>query len=115
MSTHRTPRFAPLPLALLTLLAVLFVTALPANLTGGELLRGKALLGALRAGGHVVYFRHAQTDWSQSDQVQERNDWLSCDPSRIRQLSDAGRDVIRTVGEAKASGTPASSGTYRRT
>jgi len=100
MSTHRTPRFAPLPLALLTLLAVLFVTALPANLTGGELLRGKALLSALRAGGHVIYFRHAQTDWSQSDHVEQAGDWESCDPKRVRQLSDEGRATAGAIGAA---------------
>lgn len=63
-------------------------------------LDGEGLVRALQTGGFNIYFRHAQTDWSQSDQVQERNDWLSCDPSRIRQLSDAGRDAIRAVGEA---------------
>ncbi|MCB1740425.1 MAG: histidine phosphatase family protein, partial [Gammaproteobacteria bacterium] len=61
---------------------------------------GGALLARLRAGGLVLYFRHAATDWSQSDRVERAGDWRSCDPQRMRQLSAQGRaDAIR-VGEA---------------
>jgi hypothetical protein len=56
------------------------------------------LLRELRAGGLVIYFRHAATDWSQSDRVEQPDDWRSCDPARMRQLSDAGRDTARRVG-----------------
>ena len=63
-------------------------------------LEGKALITALREGGYNIYFRHAATDWSQSDQVYKRDDWLSCDSDRIRQLSAAGRDTARAVGDA---------------
>jgi hypothetical protein len=63
-------------------------------------LEGKALVEALRAGGYNIYFRHVATDWSQSDDVGSRNDWLDCDPARMRQLSDAGRDAAVAIGNA---------------
>ena len=58
-------------------------------------LTGTALVDALRSGGFNLYFRHAATDWSQQDRVTVVDDWLSCDPTRIRQLSDPGRDAAR--------------------
>lgn len=70
-------------------------------------LSGEALVRALQGGGYNVYFRHAATDWSQTDHVRETGDWTSCDPSRIRQLSDGGRQTAREVGEAiRALGIP---------
>lgn len=63
-------------------------------------LAGAALLDALREGGYSLYFRHEATDWSQSDQVAKAEDWLSCDGSRIRQLSAAGRERAAATGEA---------------
>lgn len=71
-----------------------------AALAGEALLDDAALLRALRAGGHNIYFRHVATDWSQSDDVREAGDWRSCDPARMRQLSDSGRDDARTIGSA---------------
>lgn len=65
-----------------------------------ELLDDAALLAALRAGGHNLYFRHVGTDWSQHDQVQQAGDWRSCDATRMRQLSQQGRDDARTIGSA---------------
>lgn len=65
-----------------------------------DTLSGEPLVAALRQGGYNIYFRHAATDWSQSDRVREAGDWTSCDPSRIRQLSDAGRKTARAVGDA---------------
>jgi len=59
-----------------------------------------ALVKALRAGGFNIYFRHVSTDWSQSDDVREADDWRSCDPLRMRQLSPAGRATARAIGEA---------------
>lgn len=59
-----------------------------------------ALVEKLRDGGHTIYFRHAATDWSQPDQVGAPGDWQSCDGTRMRQLSDAGRATARRVGEA---------------
>lgn len=58
------------------------------------------LVQTLRAGGYVLYFRHASTDWSQHDQVRGEGSWTSCDPAAMRQLSDAGRDRARRVGAA---------------
>ena len=58
------------------------------------------LVQALRAGGYNIYFRHVATDWSQSDDVREVDDWRSCDPLRMRQLSTAGRDAARAIGVA---------------
>ncbi len=73
----------------------------------GKELSDAQLVGALRQGGYNIYFRHAATDWSQSDQVREAGDWTSCDPSRIRQLSDDGRETARAVGAAiRALGVP---------
>lgn len=60
----------------------------------------RALVRDLRDGGHVIYFRHAQTDWSQHDDVRAAGDWTSCDPARMRQLSDEGRRTAAAVGDA---------------
>lgn len=58
------------------------------------------LVEALRGGGYNVYFRHAQTDWSNPDRIEKAGDWTSCDASRVRQLSAAGREAARAVGVA---------------
>jgi len=72
-------------------------------------LSGPALVDALSGGGFIVYFRHAGTDWSQNDQVARDGDWESCDGTRMRQLSDAGRETARDVGRAiRALGIPIS-------
>lgn len=65
----------------------------------GEL-RGTALAEALRGGGYNLYFRHVATDWSQQDRVTKAADWTDCDPTRMRQLSDSGRDTARAIGAA---------------
>lgn len=67
---------------------------------GGLPVPAQSLADALRAGGHVIYFRHAATDWSQQDRISGPADWDSCDPQRARQLSDEGRATARQVGEA---------------
>jgi len=54
----------------------------------------------LREGGYNIYFRHAATNWSQADRVAEAGDWTSCDPDRMRQLADAGRQTASAIGEA---------------
>ncbi len=58
------------------------------------------LVEKLRGGGYTIYFRHAATDWSQPDRVGKAGDWRSCDDTRMRQLSDAGRATAKRVGEA---------------
>lgn len=63
-------------------------------------LDGAALVEALRRGDHVVYFRHAETDWGQSDRIAAAGDWKSCDPARMRQLSEDGRATARHIGTA---------------
>ena len=79
------------------LLGVLCAVTLPGS---AGTLEGEALVEALRAGGYNLYFRHAATEWSQDDQVRDRDDLPSCDPSRMRQLSAEGREAARRVGEA---------------
>ena len=80
--------------------AVLTLMAFGSTAAETELLTGEALVEALRAGGLNVYFRHARTNWSQSDQIGQPEDWNSCDPSRVRQLSEEGRQQARQIGEA---------------
>jgi len=63
-------------------------------------LSGNDLVQALREGGFNIYFRHAATDWSQSDKIGARDDWLSCDSSRMRQLSADGRQTSIDIGNA---------------
>lgn len=90
----------------LALLCSVAQTSLAAETTVGS---EAALIEALRGGGFNIYFRHAETDWSQSDNVRKAGDWLSCDPTRIRQLSEEGRQNARRVGRAiKALGIPVS-------
>jgi broad specificity phosphatase PhoE len=74
------------------------VFALPA--TAQDRLSGESLVEALRQGGYVIYFRHAATDWSQDDHLTVEGDWTSCDPGRMRQLSDQGRSQARRIGAA---------------
>ncbi len=61
---------------------------------------GEALVDALRAGGYNLYFRHAATDWATNDHVVGAGDWVSCDPKKMRQLTPAGRETARRIGEA---------------
>ena len=58
-------------------------------------LDGKALVEALRGGGYVIYFRHAQTEKDYADQV-------TADPnngSTQRVLSEAGWHQAKAIGE----------------
>lgn len=81
-------------------LCLLFLVAPAQAPSADSSLSGEALVQALRLGGYNIYFRHAQTDWSQSDKVEKAGDWTSCDPDRVRQLSDEGRASARSVGES---------------
>lgn len=72
----------------------------PAGADNGTALTGQALVQALQSGGYNIYFRHAQTDWSQHDHIHAPGDWASCDGSRVRQLAEEGRAAARTVGDA---------------
>lgn len=57
---------------------------------------GPDLLAALRAGGHILYFRHADTDHRQVDQRGMRFE----DCAAQRNLTDRGRDHARALGAA---------------
>jgi broad specificity phosphatase PhoE len=81
------------------MLALCLLLAGPA-VAAQELLGDAALVAALRGGGHNLYFRHVGTTWSQHDQVLEAGDWRSCDATRMRQLSQQGRDDAKTIGSA---------------
>lgn len=67
---------------------------------GQGALSDEALVKALQQGGYNIYFRHAATDWSQNDRVAAAGDWVSCDPRRMRQLTDEGRATARRIGAA---------------
>lgn len=99
----RSTRFLIRCALVLCALAVLDVSAAQES----ERLAGKALVQALRAGGYNLYFRHAATDWSSDDHVATTGDWESCDPKKMRQLSPAGRETARRIGQAmRALGIP---------
>jgi phosphohistidine phosphatase SixA len=70
-------------------LLLLVPTAAPAQ-------QSADLLAALRAGGHIIYFRHADTDHSQTDQRGMRLE----DCTTQRNLTDRGREHARALGEA---------------
>lgn len=59
-------------------------------------LGGADLLAALRAGGYILYFRHADTDHSQDDQCMTSVE----DCTTQRNLSERGREHARALGEA---------------
>lgn len=84
---------------LLLVLLLLPTGCVSVNVASSPVLAEEDLINALRAGGYNIYFRHAQTDWSQSDHIERAGDWTSCDSSRVRQLSDTGRRTARAVGE----------------
>lgn len=83
------------PLRCLVAALVLLSQPLPSTAHAAD----AALVEALRTGGYVLYFRHAQTDWTQSDRSKDAG-WASCAPARMRQLSEAGRETARQVGDA---------------
>ncbi len=84
----------------LALLATLLSVGNPVRAQDTAVLTGKALVQELRAGGYNVYFRHAATNWSQSDHIREAGDWTSCDPSQVRQPSEDGQRSACAVGRA---------------
>lgn len=78
------------------LLALLVPAAALAQSATTPALGGADLLAALRAGGHVVYFRHADTDHSQNDQRMTSVE----DCTTQRNLSEQGREHARALGDA---------------
>ncbi|MCP4392562.1 MAG: hypothetical protein GY802_30005 [Gammaproteobacteria bacterium] len=87
-------------LAATLLLTVSLLPGTAASADQSVLLTGEALVAELRAGGLNIYFRHVATVWSQSDDLRQRDDWLHCDSTRMRQLSDAGRADAVAIGNA---------------
>lgn len=63
---------------------------------GPQSLSGAELLAALRGGGYILYFRHADTDFRQKDTNMRSVD----DCANQRNLTDRGRDHARAIGEA---------------
>jgi broad specificity phosphatase PhoE len=61
-----------------------------------ESLAGAALVQALRSGGLILYFRHASTDFGQSDDTMSGYE----DCTRQRNLTDRGREEARRIGAA---------------
>lgn len=61
-----------------------------------DTLSGADLVNALRQGGYVIYFRHAQTETDYADQVSAKMG----DCSTQRMLSEAGWQQARTIGKA---------------
>lgn len=72
-----------------------------------SILTNSELVQSLRKGGYSIYFRHAHTEWKQHDQIHQAGDWTSCDPERMRQLADDGRNAAMMIGAAiRAIGIP---------
>ena len=67
-----------------------------AQTTTKPALEGAELLTVLRAGGYVLYLRHADTDHTQKDTQGMNFD----DCAAQRNLTDRGRDNARAIGEA---------------
>lgn len=89
---------------LLGVLALVLVApaGAPAQQAAATPLRGPELLAALRAGGYILYFRHADTDHRQNDDRMSLEDCAT-----QRNLTDRGRDHSRAIGEAiRALGIP---------
>jgi phosphohistidine phosphatase SixA len=90
-----------MPIGLLTGAMALVLTLVAPNAALAQKwanppLRGAELLTALRAGGYVLYFRHTDTDWTQTDTRGMRLD----DCAAQRNLSERGRNNARIIGEA---------------
>lgn len=97
------PCVAWLPIAWLLAAAALPAPAQPAEVANattsapaqGQGLEGHALLGALRAGGYVIYFRHTATDFSRRDDAMQGYD----DCANQRLLSPQGRSDAAAIGQ----------------
>ncbi len=72
-------------------------------------LSGEALIEALQQGGYSIYFRHERTDWNLSDDFMRSEERFSCDSTKMRQLSEEGRQRASDTGNAmRAAGIPVS-------
>ena len=76
-----------------------------ANAAFKDKLAAPELLSALKAGGHVIYFRHAQTVRDYADQADPNLDLKDCETQR--KLSDVGIKQAEDIGAAfTAKGIP---------
>lgn len=82
------------------LLLLIWLLVLPFSAHTQEALSDQTLIKAVQKGGYNLYFRHEATEWSQQDFVQQKDDWLSCDGTRIRQLSEQGLTRAKRTGTA---------------
>ena len=69
-----------------------------ANADFQDKLSGADLLAALKAGGHVIYFRHAQTERDYADQADPNMSLDDCESQR--KLSEAGIQDAKDIGAA---------------
>ena len=76
--------------------AALLVLGSPQRAAAEDALAGRALADALKAGGLVVYFRHAATDFGENDS--NMTDYADC--KNQRNLTDDGRKDARAIGAA---------------
>ena len=88
---------------LLFLSLLVWLLVWPPSVHAGQNLSDQALIEALQQGGYTIYFRHEATDWSQQDTVRQKADLLSCDGTRMRQLSEPGRQRAFRTGQAMRS------------
>lgn len=90
------PRRALITAALIVLLVAGAVASPARTAAPSEQLQGRALLDALRGGGYVLLFRHAATDYLQSDV--DRQNLENC--ATQRNLSEHGRQQASLIGQA---------------
>lgn len=69
-----------------------------ANADFKDKLSGAKLLSALKAGGHVIYFRHAQTEKDYADQADPSMKLGDCESQR--KLSEVGIQQAKDIGAA---------------
>ena len=82
-----------------------------ANADFQDKISGADLLGALQEGGHVIYFRHAQTERDYADQADPNMDLNDCDTQR--KLNDVGIQQSETIGAAfEENAIPVGDGRY---
>jgi phosphohistidine phosphatase SixA len=67
-----------------------------ANADFKDKLSGAALLSALKKGGHIIYFRHAQTTKDYADQADPKMSLKNCESQR--KLSDVGIQQAKEIG-----------------
>lgn len=69
-----------------------------ANQDFKDQLSGQDLVNALKKGGHIIYFRHAQTDKDYADQADPKLKLDDCETQR--KLSDVGIQQAKDIGKA---------------